>query len=335
MDQIINVLARNGLSDLLNFTQAFVALIDSSSVLLEWNPAFGQMLNRLPSSEAWLLPNLLAAASRPRFNEMMLALQPCRDNLQLLFEEEGFDFDCLLTSLPDGNYLFFAQPVGKSHDHELMRLTREINNLKHILDIKKIELEAVLVQAYEVSHTDALTFLANRKQIIADLQREVIACERYRKPFTIFMLDIDHFKHVNDSFGHAEGDKALIEMSAEMLKGIRHADKLGRYGGEEFLLLLPATALKSAITLADRLLTIAREKTIHLENDQNIRLTISIGIAQIRIGKESWDELLRRADKALYMSKANGRDQWTVLNYSDNGIISSRSALSRSLHRKE
>jgi diguanylate cyclase (GGDEF)-like protein len=323
LEQISKLLAQHGISDFLRFTQTFAALIDQHGTLLEWNPAFGQMLDRLPTAR--LLPDLLTAASRPAFKEMIQAGKPRSTCLQLLYSEGRYDFLCLLSPLPDQNFLFFAEPAWESRDDEMTRLTNNIEKLKHTLEIKKIELEAVLVQADEVSHTDSLTFLANRKQIIADLQREVMACERYRKPLTIFMMDVDHFKKVNDTYGHAAGDLALREMSIQMGKGIRQLDKLGRYGGEEFLVLLPATSIKSGIKLADRLLQITREMPINLENDQSIHITVSIGIAQYRVGRENWDDLLRRADKALYQSKANGRDQWTVSNLSDNGIISSRS----------
>jgi diguanylate cyclase (GGDEF)-like protein len=323
MDKLIQLMAQHSLPEFISYTQNLMAMVDPSGALLEWNPAFGALLTAMPA--ATRLPELLTPASQLVLAEMLLAGQPRQSLLQLASAQPGSDFACLLHPLPDGNFLFVAEPDWKSRDDEIARLVNELSELKRIIEIKKIELESVLVQANEVSHTDALTFLPNRRQIIADLQREVMACDRYRKPLTIFMLDIDHFKRINDTYGHTMGDKALQSLSLQMLAVIRKLDKLGRYGGEEFLILLPATAIKSAIKLADRLLQVTRAMSIALENDQSVSLTISIGIAQYRIGKENWDDVLRRADKALYRAKSNGRDQWTVANSSDNGIISSRS----------
>jgi len=324
MKKIIHNLAQYGLPGLLSYTQTLVALINPQGTLLEWNPAFGLLLSNLPSAKS--VQDVLDNSSKPILAKMMKAALPRQEILLLLYGRNSLEFDCLITPLPDGNFLFFAEEAWEARDNELAHLKDVNDQLKHTLEIKKIELDAVLVQADEVSHTDALTFLPNRRQIIADLQREVMACERYHKPLTIFMIDLDLFKLINDTYGHQMGDKTLQVLSTEMLNTIRKLDKLGRYGGEEFLFLLPATSIKSAIKLADRLLIMARSLSISTDDNQIIHLTMSIGIAQYRIGKESWDELLLRADKALYQSKSNGRDQWTVSNFPDDGIISSRSA---------
>jgi diguanylate cyclase (GGDEF)-like protein len=97
-----------------------------------------------------------------------------------------------------------------------------------------------------------------------------------------------------------------------MLTSIRQIDKLGRYGGDEFLFILPVTTRISAAKIAERLLNIVHSLEIKLDDNSGIRVTISLGIAQYRIGKESWDELLKRADQALYQSKDHGRNCWTV-----------------------
>ena len=103
--------------------------------------------------------------------------------------------------------LFIAEPVTLAATLEAV--TAELQSTKRILAIKETELKAVIAQADEVSHTDALTFLPNRRQIIGDLQREVIFSDRYGTPLTISMLDIDHFKKINDTYGHAVGDEVL------------------------------------------------------------------------------------------------------------------------------
>ena len=175
--------------------------------------------------------------------------------------------------------------------------------------IKETELKAVIAQADEVSHTDALTFLPNRKQIIGDLQREVIFSDRYGTPFSISMLDIDYFKRINDTYGHIVGDDVLRSLAGELRNRIRYPDSIGRYGGEEFLIVLPHSPLKAAMEQAERLCKHTRSLLIK-SGEQEIAVTVSIGIAQYRIHNEDWETLLNRADAALYKAKHNGRDQW-------------------------
>jgi diguanylate cyclase (GGDEF)-like protein len=135
----------------------------------------------------------------------------------------------------------------------LEAVTAELRSAKRILNIKETELKAVIAQADEVSHTDSLTYLPNRKQIIGDLQREVIFSDHYGTPLTISMLDVDYFKRINDTYGHAVGDEVLRRLASEMRDHIRYPDTIGRYGGDEFLIVLPHSTLKAAAQQAERL----------------------------------------------------------------------------------
>ena len=313
MSELANLFAQFGLQPFLNHTQTLIVLIDSDGRLLEWNPAFGRM--KESTLDATSIQDFLTASSQSLFTEMMRTKEPRQASLWFSFDQKGFGFKCLLAPVAGGNFLFFAEPAWDSLEKKLARLMSDLKKTKHALKIKKIDLESVLVQAKEISQTDSLTFLPNRRQIIADLQRKVALCDRYRKPLTIFMLDIDHFKEVNDSFGHAAGDHVLQTLAGRLLESIREVDKAGRYGGEEFLILLPGTTEKSAGKLADRLLGLVRGLKIDIDG-QVLKITVSIGIAEYRIGDESWDQLLERADRALYKSKENGRDRWTISKFS-------------------
>jgi diguanylate cyclase (GGDEF)-like protein len=235
--------------------------------------------------------------------------------LELLIGKECVVYDCLLVPLPDENFLFLADPISKPHGDELAKLTRALQESRHSLFIQQTSLEAVLAQVDEIAHTDQLTFLANKRKIIGDLQRKVMRSTRSKKPLTIFMLDIDHFKPINDTYGHVIGDRVLQTLAGELRHGIRQSDHIGRYGGEEFLILLPRTALESSIRMAERLLKLARGLTIEADG-QIVQLTVSIGIAQYNPG-ETWKEFLQRADKALYESKNNGRDRWSVSRFEE------------------
>ncbi|MBV6449568.1 MAG: hypothetical protein MHPDNHAH_00279 [Anaerolineales bacterium] len=191
------------------------------------------------------------------------------------------------------------------------QLEAELSKSKRALEIKDIELKAVLAQAHEIKNTDALTFLPNRRKIIVELQEEVIRASRYETPLSISIVDIDHFKKVNDTYGHVVGDDVLRTIAARLREQIRHPDTIGRYGGEEFLIVLPNSDLKAASEQAARLCQRIRALQV-TSNDHILSITISIGIAQYRNSRENWEQFLHRADKVLYQAKDNGRDQWAV-----------------------
>ena len=193
---------------------------------------------------------------------------------------------------------------------ELNKVRQELEEAKRSIKKKDIELKAILAQADEVSHTDALTFLPNRRQVINSLQKEVHRAERYQTSLSISMLDIDHFKGINDSYGHAVGDQVLLQLANMLREGIRESDMVGRYGGEEFLILLPNTKLKKAAELAVRLCQYVKGTDIDVGNKTN--LTVSVGVAEYKHGEETWQKLLSRADMALYEAKNTGRDRWAV-----------------------
>jgi diguanylate cyclase (GGDEF)-like protein len=194
--------------------------------------------------------------------------------------------------------------------NELEETKKKLEDANRVIKAKEIELNAVIAQAEEVSHVDALTCLPNRRQVIKQLQNEVIRAERYSTLLSISMIDIDHFKRINDSYGHTIGDQVLFQLASVLQESIRDPDTVGRYGGEEFLVVLPNTRLKNAAEQASRLLKRIRETDINI--GEVIRVTVSIGVAEYRHGQESWQKFLSRADLALYEAKNSGRDRWAA-----------------------
>lgn len=188
----------------------------------------------------------------------------------------------------------------------------DLQKTKRSLAITEAELTAILAQANEVAHTDTLTFLPNRRQIIGDLQREVVFSQRYGTPLSIMMLDLDNFKQINDVYGHLVGDEVLQSLAGELRTAIRQPDTIGRYGGEEFLILLPETALEAASKKAEHICQHIKSAPI-VSGEKKFHMTVSIGIAQYKIHEEDWQKLLNRADQALYKAKNNGRDQWAII----------------------
>jgi diguanylate cyclase (GGDEF)-like protein len=195
--------------------------------------------------------------------------------------------------------------------NDFQKLEAEHQKAIRTIEIKEIEIKAILAQAHEIANTDVLTFLPNRRKIIVDLQEEVIRATRYDSPLSISLLDLDHFKDINDTYGHTTGDEALRSVSARLREQIRHPDTIGRYGGEEFLIVLPSSEIKAAGEQAERMCKTIRALQIEA-NDHSFKVTISIGVAQYRIGQENWEQFLHRADDALYKAKDMGRDRWLV-----------------------
>ncbi len=309
--ELAMLFARYGTQSFLESTSLLVALLEKDGELLSWNPSFDAIKKTLPDTRH--LKDFLAPSSRVLFEELLAgALHErarMRGDLEFVHENRSGSSGCLFIPLPGGRVLFIAEPMRGADDLETV--TAELRTMKQRLKRKEKELVAVIAQANEISHTDELTFLPNRKQILGDLQRETMFADRYGTPFSISMMDVDHFKKINDTYGHPVGDEVLRSLADELRQHIRHPDSIGRYGGEEFLVILPHSVLKSATEQAERLCAHVRSLVIKA-GEHDISLTISMGVAQYKVHKEDWFTFLTRADKALYQAKNNGRDQWVV-----------------------
>ena len=156
--------------------------------------------------------------------------------------------------------------------------------------------------------TDPLTGLWNRRRFLELAEGELSRLRRYGRPVSVLMLDIDHFKAINDTHGHAAGDEALCRL-AEWCQGeLRETDHLGRLGGEEFAIVLPETGLAEAVEVAERLRLRLSGLPMRM-GDADLRMTVSIGVADCREGDGSIDRALGRADRALYAAKGRGRNR--------------------------
>jgi len=161
----------------------------------------------------------------------------------------------------------------------------------------------------ELSQTDPLTRLCNRRSLTEVLENEISRCHRNLAPCSLIMCDIDHFKQVNDEYGHQAGDDVLVRVADLLLEHLRPYDLAARYGGEEFCLVLPETNLTNAAEVAERI-----RKRIECckftGNLGTLQLTISLGVATLSgNNKKTEDEFIRLADEALYLAKHNGRNR--------------------------
>jgi diguanylate cyclase (GGDEF)-like protein len=166
----------------------------------------------------------------------------------------------------------------------------------------------------EMAVTDELTDLPNRRATLERLAEEFSRAKRTLEPLSVIIVDIDHFKGINDRHGHAVGDAVLREVADRMRESIREYDVAGRIGGEEFLIISPATGLEAATGVADRVIEELRAEPVNV-GDLVLNVTSSAGVGTIRSSDERGDVLLARADDALYVAKEAGRDRVRTQNH--------------------
>jgi diguanylate cyclase (GGDEF)-like protein len=171
-----------------------------------------------------------------------------------------------------------------------------------------LEFKAYLDVCEEAAFTDHLTGLANRRRFERQLDREVSRTLRYAHPFSLVMLDIDHFKYVNDTFGHHAGDEVIRGLGRVLQEGTRGIDLAARIGGEEFAILLVETGQSGALEVAERLRVAIREMIVRGVG----QVSASFGVAECPIGGQTSSEMLNSADVALYEAKRSGRDRVVV-----------------------
>ena len=217
-----------------------------------------------------------------------------------------------------GDYLF-ALPVliDKNIDqHKIKtdntRLQRELQSMLSQLRVKNIQLEESLQRLEHMAATDPVTGLANRRRFSDLLNRHYGEAVRYGFDLTCCMCDLDHYKEFNDTFGHQVGDEILVSTAGIICTSLRESDTAARYGGDEFVLLLPHTSVDRALAVGQRI----REELAAVGakyGDVGSNLSLSVGIASLNSNKPvSADELVSQADRALYTAKDNGKDRIVV-----------------------
>ena len=178
--------------------------------------------------------------------------------------------------------------------------------IESFLDISQIKL--LQEELEHLANTDSLTEANNRRRFIQLTETEIHRAERYQSPLSIAMIDIDHFKQINDTFGHLVGDWVLREFVSLLNFRLRPGDILGRLGGEEFALTLIECDLVNARAVSERLRKDTAEHRMS-QNGRDLSIQISIGVTQLSQRGETWEALLKRADQALYLAKSAGRNR--------------------------
>lgn len=198
----------------------------------------------------------------------------------------------------DGESIYIDTVLSGIYDEE--------NNFRELLAISRDITEKVKIRKkiIELAETDKLTKLYNRVKLDAALEQELYQAKKNATTFGLIMIDIDHFKLINDRFGHMAGDAVLVELAKLFKAMIRSTDLIGRWGGEEFLVILPDTDEFGAMELAEKI----RKRVSENHFLEQERLTISLGVSVFR-DDNNVDSIIYRADQALYQAKKNGKNQ--------------------------
>jgi diguanylate cyclase (GGDEF)-like protein len=246
-------------------------------------------------------------------------------------ELPGLDGEKLLrmSRSAHGNQIPFLVLTSVSDSERMAQLLRDgasdtITKPFHATDlIARIELHLKLrrlqrqlieknKQLEELSITDALTGIRNRRFLTEVLSVEFQRAHRYGTGLTLLMADLDHFKAVNDRYGHLAGDRVLSSVAQRLKSQLRASDIAGRYGGEEFLVLLTHASLDAGFVFAERWRKALEDEPIELDAGTSIQITLSIGVATYLPSFKDWDELVGAADAALYRAKEAGRNRVAV-----------------------
>ena len=234
--------------------------------------------------------------------------------------QEPYTYLLLLTSKSLKEDLIQGMESGaddyiiKPFDHHELEVRLRAG--KRVIELQR-ELMSTREALREQATTDALTKLWNRTAILEHLDGELARADREERPVGVILVDLDHFKNINDTFGHYTGDLALQEASQRMRRSVRNYDSVGRYGGEEFLILVPGCDEKSTLAQAERLRSFLAEASVNVPGGE-VNLTASFGCTSALPGSMQTSEtLIRRADEALYLAKRRGRNRVEFLSIAD------------------
>jgi diguanylate cyclase (GGDEF)-like protein len=209
--------------------------------------------------------------------------------------------DDLVQALEAGAHIFLSKPIMpevlRSHVNVGERLVEADDTLQEYANRMEI-----------LATTDALTGISNRRQFFESGTRELLRARRHRRPLSLLLMDFDHFKQVNDTHGHAVGDEVLRTVTLHCQRILRQEDIFGRLGGEEFGVLLVEVASQGARDAGERLRKLVEELSIETQSG-TLQITMSVGVATREDPDRSLDDLLRRADLALYEAKRSGRNR--------------------------
>lgn len=233
----------------------------------------------------------IAASDAPQRLRLSAATERAIDGTELALLRQAYD-DIAARMYAVQNELAQA---NTDLDRRVRERTRELQEANRKLD--------------NLAHTDALTGLVNRRQFIATSEIEIARARRGGRPLSVIVCDIDKFKQVNDAYGHLAGDRAICHVARCLLDSVRQVDVAGRFGGDEFVVLLPDVGLEEARVAAERLRETIAATPLALDDGRRMDLTVSLGLATLLPADKSLDDIFHRADFGLYAAKSGGRNR--------------------------
>jgi diguanylate cyclase (GGDEF)-like protein len=261
-------------------------------------------------------PKLRGTKTWARYLEVVETRQPQRFELSLGHGGAGMWFDVKVVPLGDGFILSFADITSlKSAYRELEGKNLDLAKANTMLGEEVSRRKALEGELRRLADVDVLTGVATRRAFMEGAQRAITLASECR-PLGIIAVDIDHFKLINDRYGHLAGDKILTALGEELRRECRTPDIVGRLGGEEFAILLPHTSLEAAVTVAERIRRRLHETVVSVTEVTRITVTASFGVAALAPA-ETYEQLLSRADAGLYRAKRAGRDRVVVVDEGD------------------
>ncbi len=272
-----------------------IHLIDRRGIIRSWNMG-AESITGLRRDQAvgqpfdQLFPTVSIAEGIPRRTlEFVRANQRCSDEQRRVRS--------------DGT-VFLAQTTMDQVRSENGELLGFVEVFQDVTEARQRE-----QQLYHRATRDALTGISSRGHLLETAENELERARRFAEPLSVLLLDIDHFKRINDNYGHEIGDRTLIAVSKACVENSRKIDSIGRLGGEEFAVVLPRANKQPAAEMAQRLRRAIGEIRVPTSGGRDIGVTVSIGVAAMRSTTRDFAELLRQADAALYQAKREGRNR--------------------------
>jgi len=244
-------------------------------------------------------------------------MMPRLDGLELIrrirsSNQKSYTYIIMLTALDDKPKIVMGLESGADEyltkPFDKMELIARVASGERIIKLEE-QLNLTNRKMEILAMHDGLTELFNRRAIEDHAVAELSLAKRKEQPLSIILLDIDYFKNLNDEYGHKSGDVVLRQLANILTESLRQYDRAGRWGGDEFILIMPETQLSEAVTVAERLRTKTSETKLSLENGEQISMQISLGVACVSGHYPSLIKLVDAADQALYQAKQSGRNR--------------------------
>jgi diguanylate cyclase (GGDEF)-like protein len=269
------------------------------------------------------LPDFQKELSEGKLIDFFFSIEPMTDPIYIFEEEEiknipilnkeGISFvvavPIRISNIFKG-ITFLASRTARTLDFDLASVLSLMSSQLSLI-VEKIEL---FEKTRRLAVTDPLTGLFNSRYFYQELEKEIARSHRYKNTFSLAILDIDDFKAINDTYGHQTGDEILIAIASTLRVESRGTDIVARYGGEEFVIIFPNTSKKEAVAVSERILHLINSRTIRTRGGNDVRVTISGGIASLPEDASSSKDLLYAADMAMYEAKGSGKKQIVCYN---------------------